>query len=121
MILLLFRIHAVAAGLVFLALAVSVASRRERRAWFWIAAASAAGCAVALTFAHVVGVTTGAMMLATSAVAHMLVQSARPAMSVNARASLRKRRRLDRTGDRTGSRRAAKARQANADRFSNTG
>ncbi|HYO78928.1 MAG TPA: hypothetical protein VE010_20870 [Thermoanaerobaculia bacterium] len=126
MILVLFRIHAVAAGLVFLVLAVNAASSRSKRAWFWLAVASAYGCAVAMTFAHVAGVVAGAVILATSVAVHMTVQGRTSAPSRDHR-TLRKWTRITRTGssrssgDRTASRRAARGRSAREDRFSNTG
>lgn len=126
MTLVLFRIHAVAAVLVFLALAISTASRRDKRSWFWLAAASASGCAVAITFAHFAGVMIGAVTLATSAVVHMVMQGSASTSSHNARALSRQRPRLNRTHpgkaslERTASRRAAKARSTK-ERFSNTG
>ncbi|HEX8255463.1 MAG TPA: hypothetical protein VF846_20150, partial [Thermoanaerobaculia bacterium] len=64
----LFRIHAVAAGLVFLLLALNALSSRNKRAWFWLAVASAYGCVVAMTFAHGMGVAIGAAILAASVV-----------------------------------------------------
>jgi hypothetical protein len=115
MLLVLFRIHAVAAGLVFLAMAVNAASRRDRRVWFWIAAASAYGCVVAVTFAHLTGVVIGAVILAASVVVYRVVQGAASVSPGNPRV-LR-----ERTGRSHASRRAAKARSAKADRFSNTG
>ena len=127
MILDLFRIHAVAAGLVFLALAVNAASQRDKRVWFWIAAASAYGCAVAITFAHFAAVTIGAVILASSVVMHNIAQRAASTPSGNARAYSRKRATLHRTQpgngsrERSASRRAARARSAKSDRFSNTG
>lgn len=111
MLLVLFRIHAVAAALVFLALAVNAASRRDKRAWFWLAAASAYGCALAITFAHLAATIAGAVILATSVVVHVLVQDA---------AATRTPRAL-REWTRGTSRGAAKARSAKQDRFSNTG
>ncbi|HEY0158085.1 MAG TPA: hypothetical protein VGF28_12435 [Thermoanaerobaculia bacterium] len=111
MLLVLFRIHAVAAALVFLALAVNAASRRDKRAWFWLAAASAYGCAVAITFAHLAAAIAGAVILATSVVAHVVVQDAAAASTPRALQEW----------TRGTSRRAAKARAAKKDRFSNTG
>jgi hypothetical protein len=125
MLLVLFRIHAVAAGLVFLAMAVNAASRRDKRVWFWIAAASAYGCVVAITFAHLTGVIIGAVILATSVVVHRVVQRAASVSSGYPRV-LRERPASNRTGPgkaspvSTASRRAAKAR-SKAERFSNTG
>jgi uncharacterized membrane protein HdeD (DUF308 family) len=121
MILVLFRIHAVAAGLVFLALAVNAASQRDRRAWFWMAAASAYGCAVAITFAHFVAAMAGAVVLATSVVVHTVVQRAASISSNSARAALRRRRSLERSRSGRVSPASTASRRAKADRFSNTG